>query len=660
MRALRSLLLLSVTLTLALGLPAAPPAAAQPAEPICFPGVPGIADCIDPAFADYWRANGGLPVFGYPIAPRESYQPPEAAAPLVAQWTERNRLELHPQNPPAYRVLLGRMGAERLEQLGRSWRAEGREPGPQGGCLWFEETGHNVCDQAPGLGLKSYWEANGLQIPGLGPYERSLALFGLPLTAARPEPSADVVMILTQWFERARLEWHPDNPDQYKVLLGLLGREVRPGAAGRPADDPRGGRSMLSVEVNRGAVGATFERLSELRPGWVRYNGVLWGEVEARPGQRNWAALAPVEAELTAIANSGAATMLVVRGAPEWARVRADKGCGAIQPAALDEFAAFMGELVARYSQPPYNVTHWELGNEPDVDPDLVSGGAPFGCWGDEADPGYGGAAYAAMLKAAYPAIKAADPAAQVLLGGLLLDCDPERQYAQPCLAGRFLDGVLAAGGGDYFDIAAYHSYMYWGPDRRDWDQGLQKWDHRGGGLLGKLDLVRDTLARYGYVKPVVMNEGGLLCYNSNPACGPAGFYEDQANYLVRLFARSLAADILTSTWFTLNGPGFSESGLLDRQQRPRPSFNAARFISPIIAGARYVEGGVEGGLERHTLRTADALYTIAWTNDGSTASLPLPPGVRAAYTMMGEPLTLDPSAPASVGFAPVIIVSQP
>jgi hypothetical protein len=32
--------------------------------------------------------------------------------------------------------------------------------------------------------------------------------------------------VLTQWFERARFEYHPDKPREFKVLLGLLGNEV--------------------------------------------------------------------------------------------------------------------------------------------------------------------------------------------------------------------------------------------------------------------------------------------------------------------------------------------------------------------------------------------------------------------------------------------------
>lgn len=655
MRVLRLLLLLVIALA---AVPAPTPAAAQ-SSPICFPGVPGIADCIDPAFAPYWRSNGALPVFGYPIGPREQYQPPDASAPIVVQWTERNRLELHPQNPPAYRVLLGRMGAERLAQLGRNPAAELVEEGPQEGCLWFAETRHNVCDQAPGLGFKSYWESNGLQIPGLGAYERSLALFGLPLTAAQPEPSADGSLVLTQWFERARLEWHPDNPDEYKVLLGLLGREVRPGAGpAQPASDIRGGRSIFGVEVNRGTVSRVYPRLAELQPGWVRYNGVVWSEVEARPGQRDWSKLATTDAELTAIANAGGTPMLIVRGAPTWAAARPDKSCGLISPAALDEFAAFLGDLVARYSVPPYNVKYWELGNEPDVDPDLVAGNSPYGCWGEESDPGYGGAGYAAMLAAAYPAIKAADPEAQVVLGGLLLDCDPEHSTEQLCPSGRFLEGVLAAGGGEHFDIAAYHAYSYWGDTDSDWDLLTPKWVHRGGALLGKLDFVRDTMARYGYAKPVVMNEGGLLCYGSSPLCAPAGFYEDQANYVVRSYARAHSAGLLSVIWYTLNGPGWQEGGMLDRTQAARPAFQAALFVKGLLDTATYAGGGIEGALERYIFRKGETTYTLFWTNDGSSVELSLPEDTRAVYTVDGKEIGL--AAPIQAGFEPLIAVSGP
>jgi hypothetical protein len=37
------------------------------------------------------------------------------------------------------------------------------------------------------------------------------------------EQGADGRMYLTQWFERARFEYHPENAAPYDVLLGRLG-----------------------------------------------------------------------------------------------------------------------------------------------------------------------------------------------------------------------------------------------------------------------------------------------------------------------------------------------------------------------------------------------------------------------------------------------------
>nr|MBA2454691.1 ScyD/ScyE family protein [Chloroflexia bacterium] len=57
-------------------------------------------------------------------------------------------------------------------------------------------------------------------------------LFGYPISQAEMETNAAGDTVLTQWFERARFEFHPDNPEGQQVLLGLLGVEVL--AAGQP------------------------------------------------------------------------------------------------------------------------------------------------------------------------------------------------------------------------------------------------------------------------------------------------------------------------------------------------------------------------------------------------------------------------------------------
>jgi glucose/arabinose dehydrogenase len=168
----------------------------------------------------FWRENGGLPVFGLPIGEQRDEQGPEGR--FVTQWFERQRFELHPENAPPYDVLLGRLGDEALRRAGRDWFGLPKGE-PQPGCLFFAETQHSLCEP-----FLSYWQANGLEFDGRAgsSYDESLALFGLPLSEPAPETNSSGALVLTQWFERARLEYLPENPDPYKVLQGRLGAEV--------------------------------------------------------------------------------------------------------------------------------------------------------------------------------------------------------------------------------------------------------------------------------------------------------------------------------------------------------------------------------------------------------------------------------------------------
>jgi hypothetical protein len=184
--------------------------------------------CVGGRFLEYWDQNGGLPVFGYPISGTD--------AESGEQWFERAVFERHQDTPAPYDVQLSRLGDWRFLQQSLAWQDLPPDEGPRAGCLWFAETQRNICDQQPGRGFLTYWKTHGLHDPRLDAYGNSLALFGLPLTGARPETNEAGEKVITQWFERARFEWHPDKPDQYKVLLGLLGREVWDNRSGDSAE----------------------------------------------------------------------------------------------------------------------------------------------------------------------------------------------------------------------------------------------------------------------------------------------------------------------------------------------------------------------------------------------------------------------------------------
>jgi hypothetical protein len=170
-------------------------------------------------FLEYWRSNGGLAVFGYPLSAEVS----ENGRPV--QYFERQRFELHSENARPYDVLLGLLGSERL---GSGAPAPTVDRAPQG-CQYFPTTRHSLCNQQGNIGFLSYWQNNGLEFDGRPgkSYGESLALFGYPITEPYDYTLPTGEQVYAQWFERARFEWHPNNPNPYKVLLGRLGAEIR-------------------------------------------------------------------------------------------------------------------------------------------------------------------------------------------------------------------------------------------------------------------------------------------------------------------------------------------------------------------------------------------------------------------------------------------------
>ena len=157
-------------------------------------------------FKTYWEQHGGLFVLGFPVT-EEFTAPSTDGKTYKQQYFERARVEYHPENVPPNDVQLGLLG---------NWVTGGRSfqklaPVPSGPNLtYFTETG-----QALKL-FKDWWTRQG-----------GLASFGYPISGELQEKNAaDGKTYTVQYFERNRLEHHPEqpNPDN-TVMLGLLGVE---------------------------------------------------------------------------------------------------------------------------------------------------------------------------------------------------------------------------------------------------------------------------------------------------------------------------------------------------------------------------------------------------------------------------------------------------
>ena len=196
--------------------------------------------CISGQIRSYWERNGGLPVFGFPTSEFRSMD--IEGNPFMAQNFERNRLELHPENKAPYDVLIGRVGALNLTALEQQvgvdsyifvsddYDTAAFDDGdlmknfPKN-AKWFPQTKFFVPNE-----FLPYWQTHGLQLDGKKSISEaeSLALFGLPLTGGFMSEDVGNGCDFVQIFERARFEYHPENPEPYKVLLGLLGNEFLP------------------------------------------------------------------------------------------------------------------------------------------------------------------------------------------------------------------------------------------------------------------------------------------------------------------------------------------------------------------------------------------------------------------------------------------------
>ncbi|MCL4459811.1 MAG: glycoside hydrolase family 44 protein [Chloroflexi bacterium] len=301
----------------------------------------------------------------------------------------------------------------------------------------------------------------------------------------------------------------------------------------------------FGIEIEDFTNAAAVQLASEAQAKWTRIH-LLWADVEPERGHYDWAETDDVLGRVTAY---GFTPVVVIRNTPHWAGPTL---AGPIDD--YDGFKDFLSALVQRYKDAPYRVKYWQLYNEPDIS-EAFPGGV-IGGWGLIPDK------YTEMLRLAYGTIKSVDPEAKVLIGGLLHDNS----------SWSFLDKVLDAGGGQYFDILCFHYYDEHNDDGR--------WGYKG--LAGKAEDLQRRMESRGLHKPMMATEIGRRTWDDQDR------FAEQANFVVRGYVQGMALGLQAIIWYSLVDPSFYYSGLVKADLTPKPAYIAYKTLTNELGSATY------------------------------------------------------------------------
>jgi hypothetical protein len=330
----------------------------------------------------------------------------------------------------------------------------------------------------------------------------------------------------------------PRRPLAAALLTGLLALGLAAGSA--PAAEP--GVVLANTSTPH------ISSLRALGTHWVRVFAT-WPDLEPTPGVYSTPWLAAYE-KLFRELPPGTKVIVDVVETPSWETGSTND---LTPPANPEDYAAFVGGLAQRWGS---HVAAYELWNEEDSPAWWV--GAP--------DP----AAYAALLKATYPVLKAAEPGATVVLGGLTGNDYP------------FLEALYQDGAKGYFDAVGVHTDTACNVDSPY--TFLRGMDERmiPDSFLAYREVHAVMLAN-GDDKPIWMTE--LSWRTTEATCEEGSFAGQkaqgvsegqQATYLAQAY-HCLAQNpyVQVAIWFPLQDEGHDVSGLLRANGSRKPSFAA-------------------------------------------------------------------------------------
>jgi hypothetical protein len=290
--------------------------------------------------------------------------------------------------------------------------------------------------------------------------------------------------------------------------------------------------------------------MAEARVKSVRVD-VAWDSLQPRRGGRSAWHVGLVDRCVNLARARGMSVLGTLWRTPAWA----NGGRGATSPPSRSGDFARFARWAARHFRG--RIDAWEIWNEPD-DKGFFNGSTRR---------------YVKLLRAAYPAIKAGDPSALVVTGGVVHNND------------RWLAAAYRAGARRYFDVVATHPYQGMGDAAPETvDSGGNWW------LMTHVQAVHELMARRGDgSKPIWFTEFGWSVHDNSselPAWRRGVTSEVQAQYLVRAIAlvRARYPYVGRMYWYkerALGADDFHQAGygLLKTDLTPRPAYWALKTL---------------------------------------------------------------------------------
>ncbi|MCL4535500.1 MAG: hypothetical protein M1370_10130 [Bacteroidetes bacterium] len=271
-------------------------------------------------------------------------------------------------------------------------------------------------------------------------------------------------------------------------------------------------------------------------------------------------------------------------------------------------WARFVNTTVARYKPggvlaaqrgwgPGQSISHWEMWNEPDFS---------FFWNGTTAE-------YARLLQVGYLAVKAADPSAKVLMGGL-------EYWEKPWWLGDALNALKAipasSANAYFFDILPKHQYS------------------RSKDLYDKVVEAQQIMASKGILgKDIWINETNL------PACSDYAFptqtcpspgkgtLTDQTYFAVQATAYAFAAGVTRIIFHQMCDDGIGEAyGLYRNDGTARPVYTTYQVVAQYFRSFTQAARTTDGAVDRVAITgTPWGRVTALWKNTAGDAAYSLP-----------------------------------